>query len=126
MSRTQLGDSETLGHFTTCECGGKLVRVRRRFWQRLLYAGVFRCKKCGEAKVRRNPSMLFSRVSLCPRCGTGKLRLLRKRDPVDTMSSSPISLLQRFLGAELHHCEFCRLQFYDFRKIAGRNEKGGS
>lgn len=67
--------------------------------------------------------MLFSRVSLCPRCGTSRLRVLRKRDPVDTMSTSLVSTLQRIMGAELHHCEFCRLQFYDFRKVAAKSKE---
>ena len=74
-------------------------------------------------RVRRSSPVMFSRVSLCPRCGTPRLRVLRKRDGVDEMSSSLISFLQRFLGAELHHCEFCRLQFYDFRKVSANNGK---
>lgn len=97
------------------------MRVRRRWWQRMLYAAVYRCKDCGELRVRRGSSLFFSRKSLCPRCGTSRLRVLRKRDPVDTMSKSLLSQLQRLLGGELHHCEFCRLQFYDFRKVAAEN-----
>ena len=103
-----------------CQCGGRLVRVRRRLWQRLVYSAVYRCTGCGQVAVKRPSSTVFSRQSLCPKCGTPKLRILRKPDAVDTMSSSPLSWIQKLLGAKLHHCEGCRLQFYDFRKVAER------
>jgi hypothetical protein len=31
------------------------------------------------------------------------------------MHSGPINLVQRALGADLYHCRYCRLQFYDLR-----------
>lgn len=94
------------------------MRVRRRFWQRLLYTEVYRCVQCSQSRGRRNPSFVFSRKSLCPRCGTRNLRVRRRLDPIDTLSRSFLSTIQRVFGAELHHCEACRLQFYDFRKVA--------
>lgn len=115
-----MGESQNLDYLEKCECGGKLVRVRRRFWQRLFYAAVYRCSDCKSTRTRRTPALLFSRSSVCPRCGTGRLKVLRKRDPVDTMSTSIVSGLQKMLGAELHHCEFCRLQFYDFRRVTSK------
>jgi uncharacterized protein with PIN domain len=118
-----LSASENLGSYSSCECGGKLVRVRRRPWQRLLYSAVYRCGDCGEVRVRRSTPTLFSTKSRCPRCGTPRLRVLRKRDGVDEMSSSFWSFLQRIFGAELHHCEYCRLQFYDFRGVAPKETK---
>jgi hypothetical protein len=65
---------------------------------------------------------MLGRESLCPHCGTARLRVLRKRDPVDSMSTSLVSILQGWFGAELHHCEFCRLQFYDFRKVVPKEK----
>ena len=58
-----------------------------------------------------------SKHSLCPMCGTSQLRLRRTVDRIDTLSSSVLSRMKKMLGAELHHCEFCRFQFYDFKKI---------
>jgi DNA replicative helicase MCM subunit Mcm2 (Cdc46/Mcm family) len=92
-------------------------------WQRFVYAAVYRCVDCGQKQARRRSTFTFSRVSLCPRCGTEKLRVRRKRDQIDKMSTSMVSRVQHILGGELHHCEFCRLQFYDFRKVAADNHR---
>lgn len=58
---------------------------------------------------------LLSFHSCCPKCGNVDLKILNERDGVDEMSSNPLSFIQRFLGAPLHWCQFCRLQFYDYR-----------
>ena len=53
----------------------------------------------------------------CPRCRTARLRILKKRDGIDTMYGN--FLLNRWRvrrGDTLYHCIFCRLQFYDPRK----------
>ena len=36
---------------------------------------------------------------------------------VDSMSKALSSRVQGLLGAELHHCEFCRFQFYDLHRL---------
>jgi hypothetical protein len=58
---------------------------------------------------------LISLHTCCPRCGNADLHKLGERDGIDEMYSNPISRLQHFLGAPLYWCQFCRLQFYDFR-----------
>jgi len=58
---------------------------------------------------------LFRLRTCCPRCGNTDLRQLQERDGIDEMYSNPLSRLQRFFGAPLYWCQFCRLQFYDFR-----------
>ncbi len=80
------------------------------------YSAVYRCHKCNEKMVITRPYVY--RVTLhtcCPRCGNSELKKLEKRDRIDEMYSSLISALGHFLGAPLYWCQFCRLQFYDFR-----------
>ncbi len=31
---------------------------------------------------------------------------------------NPMSLVQKLLGGSLYHCVYCRLQFYDLRKLS--------
>ena len=59
---------------------------------------------------------LFGRKSRCPRCGSFRVEKLRGVDHIDPMYKNPLSYLQKFFGAGLHWCPFCRLQFYDLRK----------
>ena len=59
---------------------------------------------------------LLSVKTCCPRCGNHGSKRLQERDGIDEMYSNPISRIQRFLGAPLYWCQFCRLQFYDFRR----------
>ncbi len=106
-----------------CECGGRAVRIRRSFWQKLKYQAVYRCKDCARLMGGKASQPMFSGWSVCPRCGTRELRVRRKRDNVDSMSHGLLSRLEGLLGAALHHCEFCRLQFYDFRPVAEKRPK---
>jgi len=56
----------------------------------------------------------------CPRCGTYRVTRLATRDKIDKMQKGPMNLLQFLWGADLHHCRYCRVQFYDVRKpVAG-------
>ena len=41
---------------------------------------------------------------------------LRGVDHIDPMYKNPLSYLQKWFGARVHWCPFCRLQFYDLRK----------
>ena len=104
-----------------CECGGRFVRVRRRLWQRPFYKAVYRCRDCGNLSAKKRPRAERHPYSACPRCGTTVLKVRHKRDHIDSMKRGPMNWIRRVFGAELHHCEFCRLQFYDFRKVAARD-----
>ena len=106
-----------------CECGGHAIRVRRSFWQKFWYRSVYRCEDCGKLVARKAAQPMFSAWSTCPRCGTRELRIRRKRDHVDSMSNGIFNRLQGLVGAPLHHCEFCRFQFYDFRPVALKRPK---
>ena len=98
-------------------CGGVLIRVRRTFRQKFIYHAVLKCKKCGRREFRDQWYLfLFGNKSRCPRCGSFRVEKLRGVDHIDPMYKNPLSYLQKFFGAGLHWCPFCRLQFYDLRK----------
>ena len=45
-----------------------------------------------------------------------KVTLQRKRDRIDPMYWSVLSVLEMILsGGKLYHCSFCRIQFFDRR-----------
>ena len=64
------------------------------------------------------PRPVFSGVAQCPRCFTTDLKIRRKLDKIDFLSSGWASKLQGLLGAKLYHCEKCRFQFYTFKPLA--------
>src|SRR5881628_847358 len=98
-------------------CGGDLVRVRRTFREKFVYHVVLRCRKCGRREARDQWYLfLFGTKSRGPRCGSFRVEKLRGIDHVDPMYKNPLSYMQKYFGANLHWCPFCRLQFYDLRK----------
>jgi len=100
-------------------CGGRLTRVPRNAAERLKWEAAFECDSCmARTGIMQWYMVFLTRWSLCPRCGTANLRRLHSRDPIDRLWKNPISLLQSLFGAPIHWCPYCRLQFYDFRKLA--------
>lgn len=97
-------------------CREKLRRVHRTFSERLLYVAVYECREC---KLRtpepRWYALYLGDYPRCPRCGTYRLKRLAARDHIDKMSKSIFSFVQRVFGADLYHCRYCRIQFYDMR-----------
>jgi len=101
------------------QCGSRLRRIHRTLTERFRYSAVYRCPECEEKRVEDQWFLFFlGKVSRCPYCGTHRLQKLRRIDHIDPMYRNPISYFQKFFGAELHRCSFCRLQFYDCRGIA--------
>ena len=98
------------------KCGGALYRIKRTFRERLRYATLYKCKQCNDYTHDDQWYMLlFGDASRCPQCGTYRIYTLKSRDKIDRMYRNPLSYLQKFAGAELRWCSFCRLQFYDRR-----------
>ncbi|HEY7116878.1 MAG TPA: hypothetical protein VH475_09845 [Tepidisphaeraceae bacterium] len=56
----------------------------------------------------------------CPKCGTLRVSKLRGPDKIDKMASGLLNTLEKLAGGTLHHCCFCRVQFYDRRAMAPR------
>jgi hypothetical protein len=99
-------------------CNGRLERLHRTRWQKILFQSMFKCAKCGEPEpVPRKYTFLFGLHARCPSCGTGKLTRMAGRDRIDRMFHNPFSYLQRAFGGKLFHCSYCRLQFYDLRPL---------
>jgi hypothetical protein len=60
---------------------------------------------------------VFSRYTRCVQCGSTRVRRLPERDRIDRMSSHPLSVLLGLTFAPIYHCNPCRLQYRDWRKI---------
>jgi len=103
----------------TCgECGGKLRRVHRTFWERFRYLAVYRCRECDRRiPVPWHYTYRFGGASRCPKCGTFRVVNLKARDKIDPMYPGVWNRLQRLGGGSLRHCRFCRVQFYDRRPL---------
>jgi hypothetical protein len=84
----------------------------------MFYVQVYQCADCRHStKIPGKLSVYFALTAGCPSCGNPNLTTRRKRDYIDRMCFNPISWCQRFLGAPLLYCCYCRLQFYDIRKL---------
>lgn len=91
------------------KCGGAVIRVHRNNLQRIIFRAALQCRRCRSTELVLRGSDCF-----CPRCGGSRVTRLRKRDPIDRMRTGVRNLFVRFMGGKLHHCSFCRLQFYDW------------
>ena len=97
-------------------CAGRLHRVHRTFNEKLMYMAVYECKRCHTRKPEPRWFVLYlGDHPRCPRCGTYRLTRLATRDRIDPMFRSILSMVQRVFGANLYHCRYCRIQFYDMR-----------
>jgi hypothetical protein len=104
-----------------CEqCGGKLRRVHRTFWERFNYMAIYECQKCErEEFLPRRFRYHLGPTCRCPVCGTYRVVRLKERDRIDRFQSGFLNLLERLLGSSrIYHCRWCRIQFYDRRRLA--------
>lgn len=101
------------------ECGGKLRRVHRTFFERFNYMAIYECQQCErEEYVSRPFRYHLGPACRCPLCGTYRVVRLKERDHIDRFHHGFLNLLERLAGGKLHHCRWCRMQFYDRRKLA--------
>ena len=101
------------------QCGGALRRIHRSFWERFAYLAIYECRDCKEINcVQRPYRHHFGEWCRCPHCGTVRVTRLASRDKIDPMYSGLVNLVKKLVGGHLHHCKFCRVQFYDRRKLA--------
>jgi DNA-directed RNA polymerase subunit RPC12/RpoP len=114
------------------QCGGSLRRVHRTFWERFRYLAIYECKGCErEVLIPRRYTYHFGDVCRCPKCGTYRIVKLKSPDKIDPMWGGLLNLLERLAGGNLHHCCYCRVQFFDRRpmdpnttRVAARPEMG--
>ena len=114
------------------QCGGKLRRVHRTFWERFNYLAIYECRHCErEVLIPRQYTYHFGNTCRCPRCGTFRVVKLKVPDKIDPMESGLMNLMERLWGGNLYHCCFCRVQFFDRRpldpnssRVASRPEEG--
>jgi len=78
---------------------------------------MFECQQCHTRKPEpRWYALYLGDFPRCPRCGTYRLTRLTKRDKIDKMQKGPLNFALFLWGADLYHCRYCRVQFYDMRK----------
>jgi hypothetical protein len=105
------------------QCGGRLRRVHRTFWERFRYMAIFECKDCEhEEVVPRRYLYHFGPPCRCPKCGTLRVVRLKERDRIDPLNHGFLNLMERLAGGKLFHCRYCRIQFFDRRKLSGELE----
>lgn len=103
-------------------CGsGKLKRVHRTLFERFQYLAIYECRDCeNEEFIPRQYTYHLGTEVRCPKCGTQRVTKLRGLDKIDKMMPGPLNTLERLAGGALYHCCFCRVQFYDRRRLAPR------
>jgi DNA-directed RNA polymerase subunit RPC12/RpoP len=105
------------------QCGGKLRRIHRTFFERFSYMAIYACKECKQDHfVPRRYRLHFGPHARCPVCGTYRIVKLKSRDGIDPMYSGFLNLAERMAGGKLYHCRYCRCQFYDRRKTAAEHQ----
>jgi DNA-directed RNA polymerase subunit RPC12/RpoP len=94
-----------------------LRRVHRTFIERFSYMAKYRCRDCQAMEnVPRGYRLHYGNRCRCPRCGTFRITKLKERDRIDPMETGFLNLFERWMGGNLYHCRYCRVQFFDRRK----------
>ena len=108
------------------QCGGKLKRVHRTFFERFGYMAIYECRECKrEEFVPRRYRYHFGPSCRCPLCGTYRVVRLKQPDKIDRKHGGFLNLLERLIGkGRLFHCRWCRLQFFDRRGLATQVQAG--
>jgi hypothetical protein len=106
-------------------CDGRMRRVRRTLAETMLYVAMYECHQCHMRRPEpRWYALYLGDYPRCPSCGTYRLTRLVARDKVEQMQKDFFNLVQYLWGANLYHCCYCRLQFYDVRKPVAPQSQG--
>jgi DNA-directed RNA polymerase subunit RPC12/RpoP len=93
-------------------------RIHRTLIERLSYLAIYECKDChAEDNLPRNHTLHLGKSARCPKCGTYRIVKLKEPDHIDPMHTGPLNLLERLVGGKLFHCRYCRIQFFDRRRL---------
>ena len=108
-------------------CGGKLRRVHRTFWQRFTQMAMYECKGCRKVdSAPRRYTFHFGPECRCPKCGTYRVSCLKERDQIDPFHHGFLGFVERLRGGRLHHCRYCRVQFFDRRPLASESKRSAT
>lgn len=79
---------------------------------------IYACRECKhEEFVARRYRYHFGPHARCPNCGTFRVVRLKTKDKIDRMYTGFLNFLEHVAGGGLYHCRYCRVQFYDRRKL---------
>src|SRR5271165_4312448 len=101
------------------KCGIRMRRVHRTVMERFRYLAIYECREChGEDNLPRVHQLHLGKSARCPKCGTYRISRLKEPDPIDPMHKGLLNSLERMAGGRRYHCCFCRIQFWDRRRLA--------
>lgn len=101
------------------KCGGRLRRVHRTLLERFRFLAIYACRDCHlEEPMPRHFQLHLGVAARCPKCGTFRIVRLKEPDHIDPMHTGFLNMLERMVGGRLYHCRFCRIQFFDRRRLA--------
>ena len=87
--------------------------------ERFSYLAIYECKEChAEDNLPRSFQMHMGKAARCPKCGTYRLVRLKEPDHIDKMHTGLLNFIERLAGGRLFHCRYCRVQFFDRRRLA--------
>jgi DNA-directed RNA polymerase subunit RPC12/RpoP len=93
-------------------------RVHRTVLERFSYLAIYSCKDChAEDNLPRAHQLHRGTTARCPKCGTFRISRLKEPDRIDPMHSGVLNLLEKMAGGRLFHCRYCRIQFWDRRRL---------
>ena len=93
-------------------------RVHRTLLERLSYIAIYSCKEChAEDNLPRAHQLHRGKAARCPKCGTYRITRLKQPDHIDPMNTGVLNMLEKAAGGKLYHCRFCRIQFWDRRRL---------
>lgn len=93
-------------------------RVHRTLLERVNYLAIYSCKQCHtEDNLPRMHQLHRGKAARCPKCGTFRITRLKEPDRIDRMQTGVLNLLEKMAGGKLFHCRYCRVQFWDRRRL---------
>jgi DNA-directed RNA polymerase subunit RPC12/RpoP len=93
-------------------------RVHRTVLERFSYLAIYSCKDChAEDNLPRAHQLHRGTTARCPKCGTFRISRLKEPDRIDPMHSGVLNLLEKMAGGRRFHCRYCRIQFWDRRRL---------
>ena len=100
-------------------------RVHRTLLERINYLAIYSCKRCHtEDNLPRAHQLHRGKAARCPKCGTFRITRLKDPDRIDPMHTGLLNMLEKMAGGKLFHCRYCRLQFWDRRRLQGEIQAG--